>query len=240
MSRNYHTPLTMGISRHPDNLNNPLGQLDSVITDMVSGRADWPDQVSILALPDKSDWLWFFYNNLFYIRDANGATPVTPANVSYIQAMPHYDSSLSIAGAGAWVERYLCTNVSTLTGLEHDETGVCTLSGDGKHLFIPAGKYRVRAWITAGDVDGFQARLYDHTAGTVALYGVSGYADSNSLLSIEMSWIQGLFEVDTTTELSLDGYYNTAPGVGGFYMPWDGTDPDARYNSLELWRYPTT
>lgn len=122
--------------------------------------------------------------------------------------------------ATTWTARDINTKAS-------DDDGIVTLAGDGYGFILQPGTYLTRAAVPFYQTDKTQVRLYDMTAGDVALLGSNNEIDSGNNVST-LLFIEGIVKptVPTTyrvqyfaesaiTNLGLG--YNSSSGLNEIY-----------------------
>lgn len=147
----------------------------------------------------------------------NGGLPAT----QYIGVQYYYEKqSTNVAAgdtiAGGWYERTLQT-----VGTGNLDTVTTSLSANV--ITLQAGTYSIEASVPADNANGFQARLWDITAGAVLAYGTSALSSGSqtrSDISTVVTVASGTtkqIRVEAAYSVNVTGGLGTPANVGGAY-----------------------
>jgi hypothetical protein len=234
MTRNYHTPISFHAAMDAATLNNPLGELDAALYNVLTAGFEYTALAEAPAAPD-ADALWFNLNGEFYKRLPGGSAVKLGYEIGYILAR-----DIQVAGTsggdftqGAWRTRVLNTLVA-------DNMGIASLASN--QLTLPAGIYYVTARCPGRRVDSHQCRLYDITGSTVLLTGTPAFSDSTDATPASPgqtdAWLEGQITLTVESVIELQHQCITTRAVDGFGFACS-FDLEV-YSELELWQVVTT
>jgi len=125
-----------------------------------------------------------------------------------------------------WETRQLTSEVDNDTNNDF-----ATFSAADNKVTLDPGLYYVDASAPAYNVNQHQARLYDNTLGATIIEGTSEYSSATQTRSL----MQGVFELDQSTDVIIQHRMFTAQAVNGFGHD-AGFYIDNLYTHMNIWQ----
>jgi hypothetical protein len=142
--------------------------------------------------------------------------------------------------SGAW-------RIRALTNTLHNSIGNdATVDFTNNRFTLPAGLYQVKIVCPAFSVEDHQARLWNFTAGSIAIPGTTNHARPNTSVDSgsNSSFISGEIFHTTPTTYRVEHRCSTSTTTNGFgWSPsiatWSSNPPTSTVNTVvELWKIP--